>query len=90
VGVSSHGFQPFSVDHFISQFPRLATTFKCYKVYWPNDQERIFHETKSLTMVASQSFQDIGNELDRFHPHETDFISFIINTVPRHLQIDLM
>jgi hypothetical protein len=63
--------QPFLVDSFISQFFRLVTAFMCYKVYWPNDQEGVYHETKSLTMIVSHDFQDIGNELDKFHPHET-------------------
>jgi hypothetical protein len=30
--------QHFSIDNFISQFFWLATIFKCYKVYWPNNQ----------------------------------------------------
>jgi hypothetical protein len=38
------------------------------------------HETKLLTVVVSPSFQDIGNELDWFHPDEIVFISFFINT----------
>jgi hypothetical protein len=28
------------VENFISQFIRLSTAFKYYKVYWLNDQER--------------------------------------------------
>jgi hypothetical protein len=62
--------QYFSVDSFISHFPKLVTAFKCYKVYWPNDQDGVCYETKSLIMVVLHSFQDIGNKLDRFHPHE--------------------
>jgi hypothetical protein len=46
----------FSVDSFISQFSRLVTAFKFYKVYWSNDQEGVYHETKSLTMIVSHSF----------------------------------
>jgi hypothetical protein len=66
--------QSFLVDIFISQFSRLVTAFKCYKVYWPIDQEGVCHEMKSLTIVVSHSFQDIGNEMDRFHSHGTSFI----------------
>jgi hypothetical protein len=36
--------------------------------------KRVCHETKSLTMVVSHCFQDIGNELDQFHLHETSLI----------------
>jgi hypothetical protein len=45
----------FLVDSFISQFPILATAFKCYKVYWPNDQNEICDETKSLTIFHTIS-----------------------------------
>jgi hypothetical protein len=79
--------QFFLVDSFISQFPRLVTVFKCYKVLQPNDQERVCHEMKSLTLVVSHSFQDIRNELDQFHLYEIGFISFFINTVSCHQQI---
>jgi hypothetical protein len=75
------------VDSFISQFPRLVTVFKFYKVYWSNDQKGVYHEMKSLTMIVSHSFQDIRNELDNFYPHETSFNSFFINTVTCHHQI---
>jgi hypothetical protein len=63
--------QSFLIDSLILQFSILVTTFKCYKVYWLNDQERVYHKTKLLTMVFSQY---IVNELDKFHPHETSFI----------------
>jgi hypothetical protein len=63
-----------SVESFISQFSRLAIAFKYYKVYWLNDPEIVCHKIKSLTMVVPHCFQDIGNELDRFNPHETSFI----------------
>jgi hypothetical protein len=32
-------------------------------------------------MIVLHSFQTIGNKLGKFYPHETDFISFFINTV---------
>jgi hypothetical protein len=38
---------------FISQFSILTTIFKCYKVYWSTDQERVYHETESLTVLVS-------------------------------------
>jgi hypothetical protein len=63
--------------HFISHFSRLDTAFKCYKVYCPNNQDGVCHETKSLTIVFLHSFQDIENEFDRFHPHKIGFISFL-------------
>jgi hypothetical protein len=66
----------FLVDSFISQFPKLVTVFKCYKVYWSNDQDKICYETKSLKMIVLYSFQYIGNELDQFYLHKTDLIFF--------------
>jgi hypothetical protein len=62
------------VDNFISQFTRLNIVFKCYKVYLPNNKERVYHKIKSLTMIVSHSFQGIKNEL------ETDLIFFFVNT----------
>jgi hypothetical protein len=32
-------------------------------------------------MIVSHNFHDIENELEKFHPHKADFISFFINTV---------
>jgi hypothetical protein len=51
------------------------------------DQEAGCYEMKSLIVVISHNFQDIRNELDWFHPHETVFIYLFINTVPCHPQI---
>jgi hypothetical protein len=55
------------MDNFISQFFRLVIVFKCYIVYWTNDKG-VYHETETLTLVVSYSFQDIKNEMDKFHP----------------------
>jgi hypothetical protein len=62
------------VYSFISQFSRLVNVFKCYKVYSSNDQNGVYHETKLLKMVVSHSFQDIGNELNKFHLYKIGFI----------------
>jgi hypothetical protein len=56
-------------------------TFKSYRILWPNNQDGRYHETKSLIVVVSPSFQNIENELNGFHPYETCFISFFISTV---------
>jgi hypothetical protein len=69
------------------QFLKLFTTFKCYKVYWLNDQEEVCHKIKSHTIKVLHSFYDIENELDRFHPHEIGFISFFMNIVSYYHQI---
>jgi hypothetical protein len=44
------------MDSFISRFSRLVIAFKCYKIYWTNEQEGVYHETKSLIIEVSHSF----------------------------------
>jgi hypothetical protein len=77
----------FLVDSFILQFYILVIAFKCYKACWSNDQDEVYHETKSLKMIVSHNLQDIENELDKFYPHKTSFTSFFINTVLCYHQI---